>query len=74
MKTTENSKSEWLQPFKENLEVFFDEFMQTESTISPQINRLGESSWHVLDPRTRKLIEFNTESEMLSWLDRNASN
>ncbi len=41
----------------------------TEITISPETSSNGSIDWHVYDPQTEQLIKFDTEADMLSWLD-----
>jgi hypothetical protein len=69
MKSIDFINTEWLQPFTKNIKIFLDELTTNEPVISQKVNRSGKVVWHVYDPRTNDLVEFDTEDQMISWLD-----
>ncbi len=63
MSVTPKSSPNWLKSI-------ISAFNQpTEMTIAPAMNRSGSMEWQVYDPRTEKIIKFDSEQAMIVWLD-----
>jgi hypothetical protein len=68
MSKISSSIQDWLKPVTKGLS---DLFSSTDDpVISQQMDRSGSLVWHIYHPKTKTLVEFSSESEMLEWLDR----
>ncbi|WAL59691.1 hypothetical protein [Thermocoleostomius sinensis] len=44
-------------------------FFQSEPEIQERVDTQGNVQWHVYDPNSDCVLDFNSQSELLSWLE-----